>query len=222
MTLIAGAFAHPDVQHLASVFRYFDEERNADALCAGEVWITTLQRCRAHERLASRDEMDGCRDYEAGLIAGSSDDPLNAPRLERLGFTATIKDSIIVGAEVRQVYPDAFVLCSTTRQDAAGHDGFGRFGVEISRPVEFFAFLRQVIASRHEVEGVFRMVTYAEPRYQGLDEEPGPLPFTKRPDRWAREREARMLFTPLTSTKVVPQSFLERALGRYCRRVDFV
>ena len=218
-----GCYAVPDTIGLPRVFRYFEKREEAEALCEGQVWLTTIERCRNHEKINARDEMEGKRLYTPGLIAGSSDDPANSQRAQRAGLGGmNFTNSIILLGTVEQRSPDAYIFCSTVRHDANAMEGLGDFCVEIQQPCEF---ANQLLGAVHSEfpridRADFQLVVYKLPSFAWDDPEPGGLMFTKDPDEFAHEQEARILFRPTDEVPLVglqPRLFHVPAAARLCR-----
>jgi hypothetical protein len=167
--------------------------------------------------------MEGKRTYRTGMIVGSSDEHDNALRAKRSGFPFNFANSIIVPSPVTHIYPDAFVLCTTVRRSPESMSGIGGFCVEIQQPTDFLSELLELINARYPRVDLakFSLVTYRKQEFKDGEEEPGELPFTKDPDKYEKEKEARMLFTARSGPPLLidPQAFVSKSLGRLCRRV---
>ena len=128
----------------------------------------------------------------------------------------------VLSNNVRRVHiEDAYVLCCTEHfaPELLG-DTFGRFCVEISSSIEFFEHITRELAKVTTVlEGTIARISYRSNTF--VDAEPGdvPLGFLKARDRYADQREVRMLWrvdqaTPLGVIEVnVSEAF------QHCRRV---
>src|SRR5690606_38160050 len=62
-------------EHSQSVYRFFQEEWQADALARGDVWLSTLETCRAYENPEQGDSEEGYETYNSGHAVGDSSDP---------------------------------------------------------------------------------------------------------------------------------------------------
>jgi hypothetical protein len=56
---VGVGFLKLEVDPPAKVYRFFKEKAHADALAAGNIWISTLQRCREYEDPKQGDPKDG-------------------------------------------------------------------------------------------------------------------------------------------------------------------
>jgi hypothetical protein len=209
------------------LFRRFDKLEYAEALCRGEVWLSTLQRCRVYEDSEQGDPGEAIHKFDSGNAAGSTeDDPDFRLVAERFGLLQgrLIASSIRHSRMVQQI-PDAWVLCASQDFDTALEGNFGKFGVRIDRPRRFFN--RVSFALRFEMVNDIiwpeaGLVRYRPRQYMGVQPEPGPLGFVK-PDRYAYQREARMLWraTPPYSQgeELTPVSVRCPSVARFCSLV---
>lgn len=218
-----GCYIGRDAAALPVIYRYFDVLEHAKALCIGQVWLSTFEKCRNHDKLAARDVMEGKRTYRAGLIAGSSDDPANKLRAERSGWSGfSFEDSILVPGSTEQQYRDAYLFCTTVRHDPSAMKDLGTYCVEISAPQHFArSVLHAVTLEFPRIDvAYFDLVTYREQSFEGDGPEPGRIQFTKDPDKYAHEQEARIVFVPsddITLEGIAPRPFSVPAAVQFCR-----
>jgi hypothetical protein len=57
-------------EHNESIYRFFSEEYQANALAQGEVWLSTLETCRAYEDPAQGDLEEAHETYNSGHAVG--------------------------------------------------------------------------------------------------------------------------------------------------------
>ncbi|MFM5027402.1 hypothetical protein ACEUBM_20605, partial [Aeromonas caviae] len=79
------------------IYRFFPEQWQADALCQGNVWISTLEACRAYEDPLQGDSEEATHTYKSGHIVGSSSDAAFVEMAARSGtgiqiISATLMD----------------------------------------------------------------------------------------------------------------------------------
>lgn len=98
-----------------SVFRYFDEAWKADALAAGDVWISTLGECRNYENPAQGDREEAHETYNSGYIRGNGDNPALVEIGRRCGIEIGPGCQNITLSNNTRItsIPDAYVLCTT-------------------------------------------------------------------------------------------------------------
>jgi hypothetical protein len=176
------------------------EQAHLDALLAGDVWISTLERCRTHE--GGRGDPGEARvDYRSGTIVADGSDPTLQLMAERSGIS--------IGPDVKEVFfsnnasttqlLDAWVLCTTERFAPKRMEAFGKYCVRIDQPSRFCEVVTNHIVKQCPVHSSLGRVRYRERFYEGIDPAPGPLGFVKPPDIYAEEQEFRMLWTPVTA-----------------------
>lgn len=56
------------------VYRFFKEKSHAEALCNGDVWLSTIETCRRYEDPLQGDPDEAIQTYNSGFISGGSDD----------------------------------------------------------------------------------------------------------------------------------------------------
>lgn len=211
----------PRVHKMDRLYRIFERPEYANAFCAGEVWLSSLEKCRNTEDGIRKDAGEGTLEYNSGTAIGSSGDPAFDEVVRRLGMPVQgLQDSIIHDCRSFEKTSDAFVLCTS---DGSLEEllKFGAHCVEITRPFEFLLRLTPAIAERHELAwGVVWKVDYRPRVYQGLEEHPGFAPFVK-PDSFSDEKEVRFIWHPRELDLVVePGPVLCPEVVHLCRRLS--
>ena len=179
------------------LFRYFEKEDHARALCLGYVWISTLEACRRQEGAARDDPAEATRNDFSGYAKGASGDPGfeetagQSGRADKLGITNTI---VHEGMSHDRLY-DAWLLCFTESRRPHRTQGIGRFGVRISLPRLFFRHVTNALRLDQDITSA----TFGRVRYVGRDDREleaslGPMALVKPPDDYSSQREARMIW----------------------------
>lgn len=186
--------------HNEPIYRFFSEEWQANALCQGNVWITTLEACRAYENPLQGDPEEATHTYKSGHIFGAGTNPNFVRMAARLGIhiDRSCLNVNIINSKSIQKLPDAFVLCATTEFIPEKlSDTFGKYCVKISNPIEFFKKISIDINKKLEIQkGVVGLVRYRNRIYTGLEDSPGPIGFVKPSDEYSSQKEFRLLWLP--------------------------
>jgi hypothetical protein len=219
---MSTATATDQVQTLARVFRYFKEERHAEALMQGDVWLSTLNQCREYETVGQGDPEEATEFYRLRYaFQGTTEDPDFARMAKRAGveFGASQNVEIVMSESTKRI-SDAFVLCTTEKQAAATSAVFGLYCVEINQPAKFGELVHRRLLQKHPaIRGMLNRVNYAPLEYRDLEEPPGSLGFVKRPDAFADQCEVRFLWIPVQQTNLKPFGITVPGVARLCRRV---
>jgi hypothetical protein len=102
-------------EHKESIYRFFPEKWQADALARGNVWLSTLGTCRAYEDPEQGNPEEAHETYNSGHAVGCSDDPDFVERARRSDINIGPGCSrITISNNTRRTsLPDAYVLCTT-------------------------------------------------------------------------------------------------------------
>jgi len=205
------------------LYRYFQEESHAKALLQGDVWISTLERCRGYETVGQGDDMEGQSswnvrkaDSPAGLAAQHMMNRNGGPILQDCEFGPNCAAAIAIESRL----PDAYVVCTTQSPAQSTEEVFGQYCVEISNPLRFFWLVTNRLVTQKPIfEAVFGPIKYAP--LERWDEEPprGPLGMVKRPDAYANQREVRLLWTT-RENPIGSFSLTVQGVPRLCRLVN--
>ncbi|PML05226.1 hypothetical protein [Vibrio lentus] len=190
------------------IYRFFPEKWQAESLCNGNVWISTLETCRQYEDPLQGDSEEATHTYNSGHVVGGSDDPAFMAVASRSGIDlrGNCSDIIIKDCTNIQKLRDAYVLC-TTREFKPQNlsDTFGNYCVKISNPSEFFKLVSATLNKQSPIrEGGMGLVQYKDRNYTGLQSTPGPIGFVKPEDQYSSQKEFRMLWVPQTSDVINP------------------
>lgn len=199
-------------------YRYFPERWQAEVLCEGKVWISTLETCRSYEDAAQGDSLEGHEQYNSGHVQATD---ANDPRIKVLAnHGLLIQDSSDIKVDNFQVQHrliDAFVLCTTLTVSAELSPAIGKYGVRISQPIEtFFDITERFLVQRPLGQVFFDPVRYCHLEYEGLQRPPGILGFVKRPDPYIAQQEVRMLWIPVDDDPMVSFCLEVTEIGRRC------
>jgi hypothetical protein len=192
---------------ISELYRFFPERWQAEALCAGKVWITTLETCRNYEDAAQGDSLEGHEHYNSGHIQALD---ANDPRIKVLAHHGILiqdcYDISVDNLHGQNRLVDAFVLCTTLTTSAELSPAIGKYGVRISQPIEtFFDITERLLVQRPLGQASFDVVRYCHLEYEGLQSPPGMLGFVKRPvDHYIAQQEARMLWIPVDDDPMMP------------------
>jgi len=190
------------------IYRFFSERWQADSLCEGKVWLSTLETCRAYEDPLQGDDEEAIHTYTSGHIVGGSSNEAFVEMAARSGIYIGEGCSNITINNATQVQklPDAFVLCTTKElQPEKLSDTFGNYCVKISNPAEFFKRISIVLNKHFAIkEGGMGLIQYKDRVYTGLETPPGPIGFVKPSDLYSPQKEFRMLWVPEDTVPIDP------------------
>ncbi|UQB41932.1 hypothetical protein JX580_09710 [Thiomicrospira microaerophila] len=210
-------------EHSQSVYRFFQEEWQADALARGDVWLSTLETCRAYENPEQGDSEEGHETYNSGHAVGGSSDPELVEVARRSGIhIGPGCSNITISNNIRKsVLHDAYVLCTTTEfsPEKLG-ETFGRYCVEITNPRQFFIAVSEVLEGIVSIrEAAAGKVIYKNRLYTGMERPPGPIGFVKPPDLYASQKEFRLLWLPREANGLNPFLLKCPEVGGLCKRI---
>ncbi|OPY69566.1 MAG: hypothetical protein A4E62_01794 [Syntrophorhabdus sp. PtaU1.Bin002] len=210
-------------EHGQSVFRFFQEDWQADALARGDVWLSTLKTCREYEDPEQGDPEEAHEIYKSGHAVGGSDDPEFVEIARRSGIyigpgcsNITISNNTMI-----TVLPDAYVLCTTTEfsPDKLG-ETFGRYCVEITKPGRFFKSVSEALERKVSIrEAAVGLVIYKDRHYTGMEPRPGPIGFVKPRDIYAPQKEFRFLWIPENTNGLTPFLLSCSEVHHLCKRI---
>ena len=166
-----------------SVYRFFKEEWQAEALCRGEVWVSTLEECRGYEDPLQGDPDEAKHTYRSGTISGGSSDPGFVEVASRCAIYVggNVKNFTISDFTIIHSIRDAYVLCTTKEfSPDVLSDTFGNYCVEIINPNSFYEKVTAEISKKtHLISSSLGEVKYRRREFSGLDVPPGKLGFVK-------------------------------------------
>ncbi|MBU2731655.1 hypothetical protein [Acidithiobacillus ferridurans] len=210
-------------EHSQSVYRFFQEEWQADALACGDVWLSTLETCRAYEDPAQGDPEEAHETYNSGHAVGGSDDPdfVEIARRSGIHIGPGCSNITLSNNTRKTVLPNAYVLCTTTEFSPEKlSDTFGRYCVEITSPKDFFVRVSASLEKSTQIkEAVAGKVIYKDRHYTGMESPPGPIGFVKPPDFYATQKEFRLLWVPENSTGLTPFLLKCPEASYLCKRI---
>ncbi|TSJ83887.1 hypothetical protein [Chitinimonas sp. BJB300] len=210
-------------RNAAKVYRFIKEESHANALVNGNVWINTLEKCRAYEDPLQGDEEEAVHRYNSGYIMGGSDDPSLMVVAARCSINigpGCPNITLNNNTSVHRI-PDAFVLCATEFFNPKElNQTFGMYCVEISNPNKFFQLLTMKLRELHQIrQAAWGKVIYRKRNYSGLEDPPGPLGFVKPADPYSVQREVRFLWTINSARDLLPFLLEVPEVTSLCRRI---
>ncbi|MBB1380504.1 hypothetical protein H5071_00685 [Shewanella sp. SR41-2] len=210
-------------EHNESIYRFFSEEYQANSLAQGEVWLSTLETCRAYEDPAQGDPEEAHEVYNSGHAVGGSDDTKFVERASRSGIQIGpgCSDITVSNCSSSVSLPDAYVLCTTIEYSPEKlSDTFGKYCVEITNPRAFFIGVSKILENHISIkEAAAGKVIYKDRIYTGLESPPGPIGFVKPPDLYSSQKEFRFLWLPLGSAKLTPFLLKCPELSTICKRI---
>lgn len=184
---------------VTEVFRYFDNEDHAAAFARGEVFISTLQRCREYENPLQGDNEEGYERYNTGRsITGSGSDPAFVAMAARVGIHIAPEAELVTLENNLRVscLHDAYVLCTTLagfKDDEL--EAFGKYCVKISNVEAFHAEITKALVSISNITKSLRgAIIYKERFYKEFESRPGLIGFVKPPDKYSSQKEYRFLW----------------------------
>ena len=197
------------IKPVTVVYRFFDDPAYADAFACGEVFVSTLKRCREYEDPLQGDPEEGFEHYNSGRsITGHGSDKEFVARAARAGvFLDSSAESITIeNQQVTSYLSNAYVLCTTLGFEKDLSGTFGRSCVRITNLEAFSYELTKALAKDVRLLQSLRgPVAYRARDYRELEEAPGVLGFVKPPDLYASQREYRFLWTVEDGEDVIPR-----------------
>jgi hypothetical protein len=210
-----------DVRELPYIYRYFDEEAYANALIQGNVFISTLERCRDLEKPGQGDPEEGthlrCQTYAFGDSDSAQIKEVTSWLPIRIDNSTNIE---IASNRLVTRIPDAYVVCTTERPADKTSATFGKYCVEVSRPAKFFDLIdARLHRFRSSGPGEFQRVRYTQLEHYDLNPPPGEIGFVKRPDPYAEQQEIRLLWKYGVNPPLTPFELSVPGVSRLCRRI---
>lgn len=206
-----------------SVYRFFQEEEHANALARGDVYLSTLENCRAYEDAEQGDPEEGFEAYNASNLSGGSDDPEFVEQARRGGIAIEGKCSNIQIGSISKVesIEDAYVLCTTTQFLPENlNEKFGKYCVEIKDPRKFFVAVSKKLNSISTIsQAATREIIYADRKYTGLGQPPGPIGFVKPSVPYEKQKEFRFLWLMKNMGEINPPLIKCPEISGLCRRI---
>jgi len=206
-----------------SVYRYFDREEYAEAFARGEVFISTLKRCREYEDPLQGDKEEAYEHYNSGrAVTGDGSDPDFVAFAAKCGVRVAegARGITIVDNTMTTYLADAFVLCTTLGFVNDLSESFGKYCVKISSVDKFARALTVSLNAKYKLaQSAHGMVSYQGRHYKELENSPGLLGFVKPADPYAPQREYRFLWTALDPTEIKGCVVLCPEISQYVTRV---
>jgi hypothetical protein len=187
--LMAGIFPK-------EIFKWVPEQWQADALCRGDVFLSTLSYCRNCEHPGIGDQMEAKQYYSSGDLDPAHPDFQRAAANLGVSFPNGVnRNTSISNCTSFNELPNALLFCASQVFDSAAMSGdFGGHCVRIREVERFCDAVRDGLwaAGRTLTGMACAPVVYRSQIVCGY-EEAGPLGFTKAPDRYSSQQEWRML-----------------------------
>ncbi|QKJ65627.1 hypothetical protein HQN60_02100 [Deefgea piscis] len=206
-----------------AVYRFFPEEWQADELCNGNIWISTLESCRKYEDPSQGDSHEATQTYQSGHIAGGSNDLAFIEMASRSGISIGegCSNITISNCNNTQKLSDAYVICTTKSfQPENLSDTFGKYCVKISNPMIFFRLVSLELNKYKSIrEGAIGLIQYKDRHYTGLQPVPGPIGFIKPRDPYSNQNEFRFLWIPRNNIALHPFSLKCQSITKFCTRI---
>lgn len=181
------------------VYRYFDKEHHAEAFARGEIFVSTLKRCREYEDPLQGDREEAFERYNTGrTITGDGSDPAFVAMAANAGIhIGPDSKGITLSNNSRTSYlHDAYVLCTTLGAfEGEELESFGKYCVRINDVGGFHSKLTKNLLLTSNIERSVRGgVIYKERFYKEFESSPGLIGFVKPPDMYSNQREYRFLW----------------------------
>ncbi|HFK5650932.1 hypothetical protein [Enterobacter ludwigii] len=209
-----------------NIFRFFQDKEHAEALCKGDVWLTTLQRCREYDDPLQGDAKEATHTYNGGtaVLHGDGTDHDFVTKAARLGIRVCpgAKNIQISGGFHSFSIDNAYVLCTTQEFNPSKLSAtFGNYCVEISEPKEFFelvsAKLHHTVPIKH---GYMGPVTYDKRDHMVHEPLPGPVGFVKPKDIYSEQKEFRFLWLTADRRDIQPFLLSCPEVAKLCRIIS--
>lgn len=179
---------------LPRLYRFLESERFAQDLVEGKVWITTLEACRKAEGADRRDAHEGTLTHHIDRLRG--DEPNFAAAVSQTGAFKFQEGARfgISGITLERAPVHCYVLCWTERfEPDRMEQGFGKWCVELERPIDFFGHTSHAILSaKGATNGSFAQVSYQGRVVRDNEVAGVPIVFLKPEDGYTHQREVRM------------------------------
>ncbi len=189
------------------IYRFFPEEWQAESLCNGNVWISTLETCRKYEDPLQGDSKEAIHTYNTGHIHGHGTNSNLVTIASRAGIhiDSSCKNITISDNKSIQQIQDAYVICFTHEFNPDLLSGtFGKYCVKISNPKEFFTRVSHELNNKSPIkEAAMGLVKYKKREFIGLENSPGPIGFVK-PSIYDPQKEFRNLWIPESQDNLDP------------------
>lgn len=209
--------------HKGSVFRFFKKEEDANTLAQGDVYLSTLERCRSYENAEQGDSEEAYETYNSGHAVGRGDDPEIIRRAQQSGIYISPNIGRVTISNNTRItsLPDAYVLCTTTEFSPENiNEEIGKFCVEIKNPREFFNVISRKIDSMFAIrEAGAGKIKYADRNYTGLDQPPGPIGFVKPSIPYKKQKEFRFLWLMENMDNLEPLLIKCPEISNLCTRI---
>ncbi len=180
------------------IYRFFREKEHAEALCRGEVWLSTLEKCRTYEDPLQGDREEAIHTYKSGTVIGNGDDPkvIEVAKRSGLGLRECDGSVFMTDNTYIQHIDDAYVICTTLEYEPEKFaKSFGTYCVKITNPEMFFKSISACLNKKSKIiEAEMGKVTYECRRTSGLEPQPSaPVGFVK-PTQYSPQKEFRFLW----------------------------
>lgn len=183
----------------SELYRYFENEEHAAAFVKGDIFISTLKRCREYEDPLQGDREEGYERYNTGRrITGNGSDPAFVAMAAKAGIRIgpDVVGVTIENNERTTFLHDAYVLCTTLGFSAEDlTETFGKYCVKIKSIEKFHATITESLALATPISQSARgEIIYKERFYKECEDSPGLIGFVKPPDKYAAQKEYRFLW----------------------------
>ena len=210
-------------KHSRSAYRLYQEEWQADSLARGDVWLSTLETCRAYENPEQGGPEEAHETYNTGHIVGGSNDPdlIEVARRSSIHIGPGCSNITLNNNTKKTVLPDAYILCTTAEYSPENlSNTFGKYCVEITNPKKFFIHISASLKRKATIkEAAAGNVIYKDRHYTGMEPPPGPIGFVKPSDLYATQKEFRFLWIPENPTELTPFLLKCPEATHLCKRI---
>ncbi|MGP9558241.1 hypothetical protein [Psychrobacter sp. AOP7-A1-24] len=209
----------------SSVYKFFKEEEHADALARGDVYLSTLENCRAYENSEQGDSEEAHETYFSGTLSGGGNDPefVEQARRAGIGISKNANDIFLASCSNKKSIKDAYVLCASAEHAPENmNEAIGnKFCVEIKNPRVFFNAVSKKISSVSTIrKASMGKIIYADRSYTGLDQPPGPIGFVKPAFPYEKQKEFRFLWIMENMGEINPPLLQCPEISHLCKRIS--
>lgn len=204
-----------------SLYRFFPEKWQAQALVDGKIWLSTLETCRNYENPAQGDSGEATEIFLSGTHLGGGDDPTFVEIARRSGIQvgSSVNNVLLENNFFFEYAKDAYLFCTSKVSTPETLLDFGDYCVEITNP-RLFAYLatKRITEMMKLSAAVTRHIIYGARVYMDLDTPSGLMGFVK-PREYESQKEFRFLWEPIWPNRLAPFLLSCPELKGICRFV---
>ncbi|MCA9835431.1 MAG: hypothetical protein KC422_00885 [Trueperaceae bacterium] len=208
------------------IYRFFGEYWQAKALLEGKVWISTLSVCRNYENPLQGDPFEGKAEHTINAKGFGYERKIGLAN-EMTGMKNHEEALYSLNShKIEYEIPDAYVLCTTeVYKPEKMAETFGNYAVKIKEPQQFFKVVTKKLEHlKGNMNSRFSRVIYKTPltfQNEEIYTEPDldDIGFLKMPDKYANQKEVRMLWFPSNRLPISPFLLNCSEASQFCELV---